>query len=82
MWLYRIIIIFFNNYGLLSCKKKSVSCLIGMSGTLVDVKANYFTVETTPKWCLYQYHVDFSPDEDSTAVRKALMRIHAKTFGG
>ncbi|KAF9809749.1 hypothetical protein SFRURICE_000230 [Spodoptera frugiperda] len=54
----------------------------GMSGTLVDVKANYFTVETTPKWCLYQYHVDFSPDEDSTAVRKALMRIHAKTFGG
>ncbi|CAH1646647.1 unnamed protein product [Spodoptera littoralis] len=54
----------------------------GDEGTAISIKANYFTVETTPRWCLYQYHVDFSPDEDSTAVRKGLMRVHAKTFGG
>lgn len=44
--------------------------------------ANYFTVQTTPQWCLYQYHVDIDPEEDSTGVRKALLRVHANTFGG
>ncbi|CAH0581309.1 unnamed protein product [Chrysodeixis includens] len=54
----------------------------GNSGTAVDLKANYFTVKTTPQWCLYQYHVDITPEEDNTAVRKGLLRIHANTLGG
>lgn len=48
----------------------------------MDLFVNYFTVETTPQWRLYQYHVDFSPDEDRTHVRKALMRVHKNTLGG
>ncbi|XP_049868005.1 piwi-like protein Siwi [Pectinophora gossypiella] len=54
----------------------------GEAGTPLDLIANYFHVETTPQWCLYQYHVDISPEEDSTGVRKALLRVHAKTLGG
>ncbi|XP_063893516.1 piwi-like protein Siwi isoform X1 [Helicoverpa armigera] len=54
----------------------------GTSGTVIDLKANYFTVNTTPQWRLYQYHVDFSPEEDNTAVRKGLLRVHANTLGG
>ncbi|KAL4715482.1 hypothetical protein ACJJTC_009108 [Scirpophaga incertulas] len=54
----------------------------GTSGTPLDLLANYFTVQTTPQWSLYQYHVDVSPEEDSTGVRKALMRVHSKILGG
>ncbi|KAI5642706.1 piwi domain-containing protein [Phthorimaea operculella] len=54
----------------------------GSSGTPLDLCANYFTVETTPQWRLYQYHVDFQPEEDSTGLRKALLRVHANTLGG
>ncbi|KAH9639050.1 hypothetical protein HF086_003581 [Spodoptera exigua] len=55
---------------------------IGTTGNLIDLKGNYFMVKTTPQWRLYQYHVDFSPEEDSTHIRRALMRVHAKTLGG
>ncbi|XP_022818139.1 piwi-like protein Siwi [Spodoptera litura] len=54
----------------------------GTSGTVIDLRSNYFLVKTTPQWRLYQYHVDFSPDEDSTFIRRALLRVHAKTLGG
>lgn len=56
--------------------------LTGQSGRVVDLIANYFTVQTTPQWCLYQYHVDITPEEDSTGVRKALLRVHSNTLGG
>ncbi|KOB79156.1 Piwi-like protein, partial [Operophtera brumata] len=39
---------------------------IGSFGTPLDLCANYFTVQTTPLWCLYQYHVDIDPPEDAT----------------
>lgn len=32
-------------------------------------------------WALYQYHIDFSPEEDRTAVRKGLLRVHQKSIG-
>ncbi|XP_045768793.1 piwi-like protein Siwi [Maniola jurtina] len=54
----------------------------GSFGKPLDLSANYFTVKTTPQWSLYQYHVDISPEEDRTFIRKALMRVHQKTFGG
>lgn len=32
-------------------------------------------------WALCQYHVDFSPEEDRTIVRKALLKVHQKNIG-
>ena len=45
-------------------------------------KANYFALETHTDWCLYHYHVDFFPEEDRTAVRKGLVRVHKDKIGG
>ena len=32
-------------------------------------------------WSLYQYRVDFSPDEERTKIRKALMKVHKNEVG-
>lgn len=32
-------------------------------------------------WALYQYHVDFAPEEDRTVVRKGLLKLHQKSIG-
>ncbi|XP_053601023.1 piwi-like protein Siwi isoform X2 [Plodia interpunctella] len=66
----------------LRTRPTSVTSKKGTTGRPLDLMANYFTVETTPQWCLYQYHVDVDPAEDSTAVRKGLLRVHGPTLGG
>ncbi|CAH0714406.1 unnamed protein product, partial [Brenthis ino] len=66
----------------LRTRPESITSKKGKTGTPLDLCANYFNVETTPNWSLYQYHVDIQPEEDSTGVRKALLRVHQKTLGG
>ncbi|CAH2076435.1 unnamed protein product, partial [Iphiclides podalirius] len=66
----------------LRTRPSSVTSKRGSYGHPLDLISNYFAVETTPQWCLYQYRVDISPDEDSTAVRKGLLKIHSKILGG
>ncbi|XP_046741985.1 piwi-like protein Siwi [Diprion similis] len=53
----------------------------GNSGTRLNLQANYFKLLSTTDWCLYQYRVDFAPEEDRTVVRKALLRPHRETLG-
>jgi aubergine-like protein len=53
----------------------------GTSGHQVMLKANYFRLETHTDWCLYQYRVDFAPEEDRTRIRKALLRTHQAVIG-
>ncbi|XP_059049511.1 piwi-like protein Siwi isoform X2 [Achroia grisella] len=67
---------------ILRTRPTTVQSKKGSTGTPLDLLANYFTVQTTPQWSLYQYHVDVSPEEDSTVVRKGLLRVHQKTLGG
>lgn len=64
------------NYG------SNVYFEIGTSGRQVTLKANYFRLETHTNWCLYQYRVDFAPEEDRTVVRKGLLRNHKPVLGG
>lgn len=45
------------------------------------LKVNYFKLLKSTDWSLYQYHVDFSPEEDRTIVRKGLLKIHQKSIG-
>lgn len=45
------------------------------------LQANYFQLITTPDWCIYQYRVDFAPEEDRTSVRKGLLRLHREKIG-
>nr|UVZ36470.1 piwi isoform X2 [Plutella xylostella] len=67
---------------ILRTKPANVTTKQGTYGTPLELFANYFTVETTPQWRLYQYHVDFQPEEDRTMVRKSLLRVHKNTLGG
>ncbi|XP_068632882.1 piwi-like protein Siwi [Battus philenor] len=68
--------------AILKTRPSNVTSKRGSYGHPLDLLANYFVVETTPQWRLYQYHVDISPEEDNTGVRKALLKIHSKTLGG
>ncbi|XP_076292717.1 aubergine isoform X2 [Lasioglossum baleicum] len=53
----------------------------GTTGQAVNLQANYFKLLATTDWCLYQYRVDFAPEEDRTIVRKGLLRLHKETVG-
>ncbi|XP_054007565.1 piwi-like protein Siwi isoform X1 [Hylaeus anthracinus] len=54
----------------------------GTSGSPVNLQSNYFKLLTTTDWCLYQYRVDFAPEEDRTMVRKGLLKLHKEALGG
>ncbi|KAG6794632.1 aubergine isoform X1 [Apis mellifera caucasica] len=53
----------------------------GNTGSNVMLQANYFKLLATTDWCLYQYRVDFAPEEDRTAVRKGLLKLHREILG-
>ncbi|XP_076679730.1 aubergine isoform X3 [Andrena cerasifolii] len=53
----------------------------GTTGNPVTLQANYFKLPATTDWCLYQYRVDFAPEEDRTVVRKGLLRLHKEKVG-
>jgi len=54
---------------------------VGTSGSPVELIANFFPMVTKPTWCLYNYRVDYSPDEERPAMKKRLLRIHNATLG-
>ena len=47
----------------------------GRLGDKIMLTANYFPFVTKTDWNLYQYRVDFSPEEDRTPVKKALLNV-------
>lgn len=53
----------------------------GTSGTHKTIKVNYFKLLKATDWALYQYRVDFAPEEDRTIVRKGLLKLHQKSIG-
>ncbi|XP_060827964.1 piwi-like protein Siwi [Bombus pascuorum] len=53
----------------------------GTTGTEILMQTNYFKLVTTTDWCLYQYRVDFYPEEDRTPVRKGLLKSHKDALG-
>ncbi|XP_076749103.1 aubergine [Xylocopa sonorina] len=53
----------------------------GVTGNNVMLHGNFFKLLTTTDWCLYQYRVDFAPEEDRTMVRKGLLKLHRQNLG-
>lgn len=68
-------------YEIIKSRPKGLVTKQGISGTKVKLRANYFRLETHVDWALYQYRVDFSPEEDRTNVKKALLKPHKEIFG-
>ncbi|XP_033172824.1 protein aubergine [Drosophila mauritiana] len=54
----------------------------GVVGTHITVQANYFKLLTRPNWTIYQYRVDFTPDVETTRLRRALLYEHKRLLGG
>ncbi|XP_014259810.1 piwi-like protein Siwi isoform X3 [Cimex lectularius] len=63
-------------------RPKNVISKQGKTGDVVELSANYFALLTHTDWALYQYRVDFSPEEERTVTRKALLRMHKDSLGG
>ncbi|KAL6425964.1 hypothetical protein ACFW04_008931 [Cataglyphis niger] len=53
----------------------------GISGRGVILQTNYFKLLKATDWAIHQYRVDFAPEEDRTAVRKGLLKLHHKRIG-
>ncbi|KAI5622106.1 piwi-like protein 1, partial [Silurus asotus] len=60
----------------------------GLSGSPIELRANYLRLLSRPEWVLFQYHVNFNPPVESRRMRFALLNNHgdilgkAKTFDG
>lgn len=44
--------------------------------------SNYFPITSYTSWCLYQYRVDFNPQEDRIGVTRGLLAQHKALLGG
>uniref|UniRef100_A0A673GZ30 Piwi-like protein 1 n=1 Tax=Sinocyclocheilus rhinocerous TaxID=307959 RepID=A0A673GZ30_9TELE len=53
----------------------------GVSGTAIELRANFMRLLSRPLWALYQYHVDFKPPMESRRLRSALLFQHEETLG-
>jgi len=54
---------------------------LGNSGNRIVLQANYFKLLKETDWAIHQYRVDFAPEEDRTAVRKGLLKLHRRSIG-
>lgn len=50
----------------------------GSFGSAIKLTANYFRLTHDPNWNLFQYRVDFAPEEDNTGKKKGLLRTATK----
>jgi aubergine-like protein len=44
--------------------------------------SNYFPITSYTNWCLYQYRVDFNPEEDRIGTKRGLLAQHRERLGG
>lgn len=54
----------------------------GNKGVVVRLHANYFRLEKSTTWNLYQYRVDFAPSVELAGLRNRLMFEQKATLGG
>lgn len=55
--------------------------LPGTSGSVIQLRANFFRLVSRPQWVLYQYHVDYQPPMESRRLRSALLFHHDELLG-
>uniref|UniRef100_A0A3B3S5C4 Piwi-like RNA-mediated gene silencing 1 n=1 Tax=Paramormyrops kingsleyae TaxID=1676925 RepID=A0A3B3S5C4_9TELE len=53
----------------------------GVSGSPIELRANFFRLVSRPQWVLYQYHVDFNPPMEARRLRSALLFQHEEALG-
>lgn len=66
---------------ILVTKPSSLVTKKGTTGQPIKLQTNYFKLPSITNWSLYQYRVDFLPEEDRTFVRKGLLKLHKEKLG-
>ncbi|KAL5238818.1 hypothetical protein ACI65C_006228 [Semiaphis heraclei] len=54
----------------------------GTSGQPIQLLANYFPMTSFKNWCLYQYRVDFNPEEERISTKRGLLAQHRERLRG
>ena len=62
-------------------RPQSLECKQGKAGTPLALLANYFALNKSCTWALFQHRIDFNPLEDNEKVRKMLVRSHKEYLG-
>ncbi|XP_068083901.1 piwi-like protein Siwi [Anabrus simplex] len=62
-------------------KPRELTTKRGRTGKIIDLTSNYFRLESVTSFQLYQYRVDFAPEEDLNSMKQKLVRAHRETIG-
>lgn len=54
---------------------------IGEGGQKIELISNYFPITTYTDWSLYQYRVDFNPEQDRINIQRGLLSVHKELLG-
>lgn len=55
--------------------------ILGSSGAMIKLIANFFRLTSRPQWALYQYHVDYNPEMEARRLRSGLLFQHEDLIG-
>lgn len=53
----------------------------GAGGQSIELTSNYFPITTYTDWSLYQYRVDFKPEQDRINIKRGLLSAHKEFLG-
>ncbi|KAF0765863.1 piwi-like protein Siwi, partial [Aphis craccivora] len=53
----------------------------GAGGQSIELISNYFPITTYTDWSLYQYRVDFKPEQDRINIKRGLLSAHKEFLG-
>uniref|UniRef100_A0A672KVA6 Piwi-like protein 1 n=1 Tax=Sinocyclocheilus grahami TaxID=75366 RepID=A0A672KVA6_SINGR len=70
-----------NTVACINVRLDTLPVTTGVSGTAIELRANFMRLLSRPLWALYQYHVDFKPPMESRRLRSALLFQHEETLG-
>lgn len=58
-----------------------MALILGSSGIMIKLIANYFRLTSRPQWALYQYHIGYNPEMEARRLRSALLFQHEELIG-
>ncbi|KAG8224464.1 hypothetical protein J437_LFUL003187 [Ladona fulva] len=62
-------------------RPKALKSKKGESGLEITLQANYLRLVTLTDWCLYQYRVDFYPEEERTLMKRKMLQTFESKLG-
>lgn len=68
-------------YDICETRPATLNSKKGTNGQAITIQTNFFRLLKSPKWLLYQYRVDFTPNVAISGLRRALIAQQREKFG-